>query len=368
MGQTAENRIRALRESRGIAQVALAEAAAVSRQSLSAIEAGRAVPGVDVALRIARSLDARVEDLFGEEAPPALFSAESADTGWTGRVALAPIGGRWVAHPLEGLNAVRSADGKVAHVRRSRVEVELFRSPAEASENVILMGCAPALGLLADRLNGRRGPGRFLWFARSSMQAIEALAHARTHVAGVHLIDERTGEANVPDVRRHMRRRGVVLITLGRWEEGLVTSRENPKRIRSASQLGRRGVRLAAREPGSGARRLLDGELRRAGLPLRLAQEASVRATGHLEVAQSVAHGASDVGVATRDAALAFDLDFIPLAEERYDLAIPRELVTEPGLCRLVDMLASSAFRRDLDSLGYDVRACGERVAELRAA
>lgn len=368
MGQTVENRIRALRETRGISQGALAEAVVISRQSLSAIEAGRAVPGVDVALRIARALDARVEDLFGEEAPQGLVTAEPADTNWTGRVALAHIGGRWVSHPLEGLSSAQAADAKVTRARRSSVEVELFRSPAEASENVILMGCAPALGLLADRLNGRRGPGRFLWFARSSMQAIEALAHSRAHVAGVHLIDEDTGEANVPDVRRHARKRGVVLITLGRWEEGLVTSRENPKRIRAVSQLGRRGLRLAVREPGSGARRLLERELRRAGLPLRLAREAPVQATGHLEVAQSVAHGASDVGVATRDAALAFNLDFTPLAEERYDLAIPRDVLAEPRLCRLMDMLTSSALRRDLASLGYDVRACGERVAELRAA
>lgn len=346
----------------------LADAASLSRQSVGAIEAGRAVPAVDVALRIARALECQVEDLFGMEAPPGGVTTEPADAKWTGRVTLAHVAGRWVSHPLDGLSAGQAADAVITRVNKKGADAELLCTPAEATENVILMGCAPALGLLADRLNGRHGPGRFHWLARSSTQALEALARRQTHVAGVHLIDERTGEANIPDVRKHARKHAVVLITLARWEEGLLTSRDNPKRIRAAAQLGRRGLRLVTREPGSGARRLLDRELRRAGLPASLARKASARATGHLEVAQSVAHGAGDVGVATRDAALAFGLDFIPLAEERYDLAIPRDTLADPRLVRLLDMLTSSALRRDLASLGYDVRACGEQVAELRAA
>lgn len=376
MGQTSTNpgnRVRAQREARELSQVALAEAAGLTRQSIGAIEAGRATPAVDVALRIARALDAQVEELFGVE-PPAVrinvepVGAEPGDLEPGGRVALAQVGGRWVSHPLDGGSIGLSADGLVTRARRQRAEVELLRTAAEAADNVVLMGCAPALGILADRLNGRRGAGRFLWLARSSTRALEALARRQIHLAGVHLVDEATGEANVPDVRRHTRRRAVVLITLARWEAGLVLGRRNPKRIRTAAQLGQSGLRLVIREPGSGARRLLERELLRAGLPLRLLRTAAVQATGHLEVAQSVAHGASDVGVATRDAARAFDLDFIPLAEERYDLAIPREGLTDPRLERLLDLLTTSAFRRDLESLGYDPRPCGERVAELHAA
>jgi molybdate-binding protein len=131
------------------------------------------------------------------------------------------------------------------------------------------------------------------------------------------------------------------------------------------ADLGRKGLRLVIREQGSGARRLLERELRRAGLPLRLLQQ-QIQATGHLEVAQAVAHGACDVGVATRDAALAFGLDFIPLAEERYDLALSTDLLADPRLVRLLDMLTAAAFQRDLSSLGYDPQACGQRVAELR--
>ena len=263
MGQTGSNQVRALREERRLSQGALAEAASLSRQSVSAIETGRAVPAVDVALRLARALDCSVEELFGHGEAAGSLTAEPASPGWSGRVALAHVAGRWVAHPLDGLSAGRAADAVVLRPGARRVELELLRTPADAAESIVLMGCAPALGLLADRLNGRRGPGRFLWLPRSSTQALQALASNYAHVAGVHLVDEDTGEANVPDVRRHARRGAFVVITLARWEAGLLTAPHNPKRIRAAAQLGRKGLRLVSREPGSGARRLLERELAR---------------------------------------------------------------------------------------------------------
>jgi molybdate-binding protein len=235
------------------------------------------------------------------------------------------------------------------------------------------MGCALGLGLLADRLNSRPGPGRFLWLSRSSMDALGALAAQQTHLAGVHLVDPRTGEANVADVRRLTGPSAagggaLVLITLARWEAGLVTAPQNGKGIRSAADLGRRGLRLVVREPGSGARRLLEAELRRAGLPRELASMAPLQATGHLEVAQAVAMGAADAGIATRDAALALGLRFVPLAEERFDLVLSLEALADARLARLFDVLSSGAFQRELACLGYDVRSSGARVTELSAA
>ncbi|MBZ5714229.1 substrate-binding domain-containing protein [Nannocystis pusilla] len=364
------NRVRAAREACGMSQVELAEAANLSRQSVGAIEAGRATPAVDVALRLARALDCRVEDLFAVPTGELRIEAEPASAVPAGRVALAHVGGRWVAYPLTGEAMRLAADAIVARApgRRGPVEVELVRPRVEAQGNLVVMGCAAALGVLADRLSIRAaGAGRCVWLPRSSTQALAALAAEHTHVAGVHLVDGRTGEANVPDVRKHTGA-ALVLITLARWEAGLLLAPGNPRKVRGAGDLGRRGLRLVAREAGSGARRLLERELQRAGLPATLADAAPVRASGHLEVAQAIASGAGEVGVATRDAALAFGLEFVPLAEERYDLAIPRALLADPRVLRFLDAMTSAAFRRELSSLGYDVRGCGDRVAELAAA
>lgn len=371
MGKAQANQVRERRELLGLSQVALAQAASLTRQSIGAIESGRATPAVDVALRLAQALDCQVEALFGSLAPPQLRvePSQPSRSHAVERVALAQLGDRWVSYPLERGEAGRAADAlSDGRESRGKSAVELLRPLAEARENVVLMGCAPALGLLADRLNARPGPGRFLWFSRSSTHALDAMNRRQTHVAGVHLVDGKTGEANIPDVRRHAGQQAVALITLARWEAGFVTASGNPRCIRTAESLGQPGLRLVTREAGAGARRLLERELGAAGLPLRLARSGPVQASGHLEVAQLVAMGAADVGIATQDAALAFGLPFIPLAEERYDLAIPLDALTEPRLLRLLDTLATATFRRELASVGYDTRSSGERVAEIRAA
>jgi molybdate-binding protein len=247
------------------------------------------------------------------------------------------------------------------------VEVETARAHSELADNVVIMGCAAALGLLADRLNSRNGPGRFVWLATSSTRALESLARRETHIAGVHLVDSRSGEANLPDVRRHAGADPVVIITLARWEAGLVAAAGNPKRIHGVTDLARRSLRIVTRETGAGARRLLDREVRAAGLTAKLTGRSLAVASGHLEVAQTVALGAADVGVATCDAAIAFGLHFIPLAEERYDLVVPRAAMDDARIRRLFDVMTAGPMRRELSSLGYDVRACGERVAELSA-
>jgi molybdate-binding protein/DNA-binding XRE family transcriptional regulator len=362
------NRVRNLRESRGLSQIALAQTVGLTRQSIHAIENGKAIPAVDIALRLSTALDCPVEALFGGLETAHSLTVEPVGRHRAGRVALAHISGRWLSYPLDRDGIFRAADAIALRKAGALMEVEPLRRTSEARENLIVIGCAPALGLLADRLNAHAGAGRFLWLARSSATALEALARRQAHLAGIHLVDAKSGEANVPYVRRHVRDRAVVLITLARWEAGIVLASGNPKDIIDVSGLARKGVRLVAREPGSGARMLLERELKRADLPVRIAAEASAHASGHLEVAQAIAMGAADAGIATRDAAMAFELAFVPLAEERYDLVVPRDELDDARVSRWFDAMTAAPFRREISSLGYDAAHAGERVAEIVAA
>jgi len=254
------------------------------------------------------------------------------------------------------------AGGIAAPGRKGRLDVELLAPAGDARGNVIIAGCAPALGLLADRAS--TGAGRTVWLPRSSSTALTMLARNHTHVAGVHLVDQRTKELNLPDVRRLVPRRSVTVITLARWEIGLVVPRGNPQRIRAVADLARPGLRLVAREEGSGARRVLDRALATAGAR----RSRMVLANGHLEVAHAVALGAADTGVATRDAALEYGLELVALDEERYDLVVPTDSLADERVVRVLDTMCSSAFRRDVASVGYDVTSCGVRVSEVGAA
>jgi molybdate-binding protein len=147
-----------------------------------------------------------------------------------------------------------------------------------------------------------------------------------------------------------------------------VLARGNPKHITDVPGLAQKGLRLVTRQVGSGAQILLERELKRTGAPLALARGTAPTASGHLEVAEAVAMGFVDAGIASHDAALVFGLTFVPLAEERFDLVIPRDELDDARIARWFDAMTAAPFRREISALGYDVSRAGERVAEIAAA
>ena len=67
MGDVVRNRVRELREAKGLTQGQLASAARVSRQSVNSIERGKYTPSLPLALRLARIFACRVDELFSLE-------------------------------------------------------------------------------------------------------------------------------------------------------------------------------------------------------------------------------------------------------------------------------------------------------------
>ena len=59
-----KNRVRELRSASGLSQADLGVALGVSRQTINSIETGRYLPSLPLALAIARTFDATVEDIF----------------------------------------------------------------------------------------------------------------------------------------------------------------------------------------------------------------------------------------------------------------------------------------------------------------
>ena len=58
------NNLREIRKSRGLTQQQLSESADVSRKSINAVENGVYIPSTVLALKIAKTLDCPVEELF----------------------------------------------------------------------------------------------------------------------------------------------------------------------------------------------------------------------------------------------------------------------------------------------------------------
>jgi putative molybdopterin biosynthesis protein len=111
---------------------------------------------------------------------------------------------------------------------------------------------------------------------------------------------------------------------------------------------------------------VLDRELARHGISREAVEGYDTRATGHLEVAAAIASGLADAGVASEPAALAYDLAFVPLTEERFDLVVPAAQAGSREVQGLMRALSSPWLLDQLASLpGYSLSQCGERLATL---
>jgi putative molybdopterin biosynthesis protein len=371
------NGLRELRVRAGLQQRELAQRVGVSRQTLSAIESGETVPGTSIALELARVLGCRVEDIFWLTEDETIFDAvlasrdgteEAAGAGT--RMATALVEDHWVAHRLDGDGATGfpvPADGIVATAGKRKsgaVRVRPLRGTEVLRQNLFVAGCDPALGLLGGHLAERFGAGKLHWVEAGSTAALEMLARGEVHLAGLHLFDEGSGDYNVAAVRRYFPGRPMLLLNLAVWELGLVVKSGNPRKIAGVADLARKGVSTIARESGSGSQELLGRLMAEEGVPRKAISIAGV-ARGHAAVALSVAAGAADTGVATRAAAANQGLEFLPLAEARFDLAMSAGAAQDTRLERLRDVLGSARFRRDLGSIaGYGAARTGATVAE----
>jgi putative molybdopterin biosynthesis protein len=418
-----QSQVRVRRVQAGLSQQDLAEQAGLTRQAVSAIEGGKYVPNTVVALRLGRILRCRVEDLFdlpevGEErevevvAPTSGRGAaapygESADarSGANSGAAALPVRaviayarGRWVAHPLSRRRALHEgfacADavlpppnsavetgaigatgvgggigtGGVAAPRTARLWLDAER----LARTAVLMGCDPGLGIVAGhmaRLDKAKDGGRLSWFEEGSSASLAAVAAGTAHLAGIHLRDGETGEFNVPQATRALAATGGVVVAFARWEQGLVVAPGNPKRIKGPADLAREDVRLVNREPGAGSRALLDQLLAGAGIPPGAVQGYDRAVASHFEVACTVASGGADTGIALAAAAETYGLDFIPLAEARFDVAVPADHLEHPAVTLFLEVLQTRALREELRLLpGYNVDEMGTVRTEVPAA
>jgi len=370
------NHLTAHRQKRGLSAAELARRAGIGRQTIYAIESGSYVPNTAVALRLARTLEVSVEDLF------ALPSGATAGPLPTEHVTLLPqqdtpragdpmqlcrVDRRIMASSpspvpwyLPTADAVLLGDFN-APAKAGKGTVQLFHGEYNLANRILVASCDPGISVLARHV--LRAGVELVAAQRNSSQALALLKRGVVHVAGTHLRDEASGESNLPAIHRLFARNSVAVVSLAVWEEGLVLAPGNPKSIRSIADFARRDVTIVNRETGAGSRLLLDTHLDRLGLAGEKVRGYDRNASGHLVAAWQVRTGEADCCISTRAAARGFGLDFIPLASERYDLAIRRQHLDHPPVAALLDTLNRASFRRELEGLGgYDTSSAGRRL------
>jgi molybdate-binding protein/transcriptional regulator with XRE-family HTH domain len=361
-------RLRLARQSRGFSQQQLAGMAGVSRQAVSAVEAGHSDPSLRVALALAHALGVTVEELFGPgKAPPPVAARPVAPLGPAGaRVALAPMGESFVALPLAADTAAHGGflpAGGVAAGADTGAPGRPVRPVGPPRPTLVVAGCDPALPLLETPLARLDPPVGFSWWSCSSGEALRLAGAGLVHAAGAHLRG-RKGEYNTAPAHGQQLRHGAEVIGFAAWREGLVLHPALAGGVTGLADVAKRGLRLVNRVEGSEARHVLDREAARLGIEPQSLPGYRTRATGHLQVASAIAAGLADAGVASEPAAIAYGLTFLPLTAERFDLVVPAGQASSREVQALRKVLSSPWLLTQLATLpGYDSTRCGDHVA-----
>ena len=275
----------------------------------------------------------------------------------------------WVRHHVLALESANLIE--LSEIRTTGKIVEKFyRSKAGAfllQELILPEGDKPAIVFsgshdlaleqiseqIADHLT-------LLTLPVGSLDGLVNLRQGLCQISGAHLLDK-SGEYNAPFVRHLFPDRTMDLVTLAYRTQGLMLAPGNPKGVRSASDLTQTGLRFINRNPGSGTRLWLDRELERLGIPSEQIDGYEHVVNTHTECARAIAEGQADAALGLQASARQYNLDFIPLFEERYDLVLPRE--QEDALSPLLEHIQTAAFRRNLNTLtGYNTAHSGEQI------
>ena len=294
------------------------------------------------------------------------------------RVKLGKVGKIMTATPAgRGAGAVMSlvqADGFLKVPPNSeglgageKVRIELMRDEYEIENTLVFIGSHDnILDVLANLLHRQRPLCRLSSAHVGSMGGIMAIKRGEAHLAGTHLLDENTGEYNISFIKKFLPDVSLQLVNLTYREQGLLVPRGNPLGIKDFTDLARKEVRFINRQRGAGTRLLTDMHLNRLGITPEQVNGYDREEYTHMNVASAIVGNNADTGLAIRAAAVALDLDFIPVAEERYDLVLPKVFLDDPKVAALLNTInKNEEFRRIVAGLGgYDLRDCGRIMYE----
>ncbi|MCX8033978.1 MAG: molybdopterin biosynthesis protein [Thermodesulfovibrio sp.] len=292
------------------------------------------------------------------------------------RVKVGRVGGKYIVTPMGRgaglLMSVVRADGFIVIPRGAEgfsqgteLTVYLWRSKREIDNTVVCIGSHDnTIDVLYNFLR-KRYPDVTLSSAHvGSMGGLVAIKKGEAHMAGTHLLDEVTGEYNIPFINKILPGKRLVLINLVYRIQGLIIKKGNPKNIKSFEDLIREDVVFINRQAGSGTRLLLDKHLRERGISSSLIKGYDKDEYTHMGVASAVLTGRADVGLGIFSSAKALGLDFIPVAEERYDILIPIEFIELPMIKAVLHVIREDEeFKKAVVNLGgYDVRDMGKVI------
>ncbi|HIQ02968.1 MAG TPA: molybdopterin biosynthesis protein [Desulfurococcales archaeon] len=307
--------------------------------------------------------------------------------GAKGRRTIVPVSlirrsDRWIAYPLTitsgSICRLLKCDGYIVIPENtlqleegSSVDVNLY---TEGIVGVDLEFIGSHCFIVERVLDKLRGKYNVRLLNVGSVGGLIAIRNGEADITGIHLLDEETGEYNIPYIEKYGLSNIVVVRGYYR-EQGIIVAKGNPLNIKSFEDIIEKNIRFINRNRGSGTRVLIDLLIADIARRKHLSfNEVTSRINGywieaktHSAVASAIKYGKADAGIGLRVVAEMYNLDFIPIRSEEYDFIIRKDALSKNCVKEFLEILRSDWLRKVIDNTpGYKARSdMGEVVIEL---
>ncbi len=195
-------------------------------------------------------------------------------------------------------------------------------------------------------------------FFDSSFDGLERYQNHEGIATGLHIYDAVSNQWNVPAIAERFSHEPAVLVEWAWRNRGLIVppgARDEFKDITSLSN-----KRFVPRQAEAGSQQLFNHLLATSGMkPDQLDLIPAVR--GETYAAQAVQEGKADAAFGLEALARQYQLDFVPLIKERFDLLVNRHFWFEPPMQKLLSFCTQKTFRTRAAELGgYNISNLGQ--------
>ena len=289
------------------------------------------------------------------------------------RVKLGLINNQYVATPIKRgagtITTLVNADGVIRVPQNveginegEKVEIELLKDISKINNTIISIG---SHDIVMDIINDELIKDSFGKINLSSthvgsFQGLLSIRKGESHISPIHLFDVESETYNIPFINKYIDQ-NVALIKLVKRTQGLIVKKGNPLNIKSIKDLV--NVRYINRQKGSGTRILFDYLIKKNNIEKSDINGYEREEFTHMSLAKAIDNGDADCGLGVYSAAHIFDLDFIPICEEDYDLLLKEDMLESKYIEHLLSTINKESFRKRVDNLGgYNLKNMGEIV------
>ncbi len=289
------------------------------------------------------------------------------------RVKIGSVDNKFIASQLPrgsgSITTLTEADGIIRIPSNSegvqeteKIDAELFKPLIEIEKTIVITGSHDnTLDILSDQIRKDNMDFSISSSHVGSMGGLMAIKKGACHIAGAHLLDPEDGSYNISYIKKYLKGEKIRLVNLVMRDQGLIIPKNNPKNLKGVEDLQRDDISFINRQSGAGTRILLDYKLDKLGIKPDQIKGYTNEEYTHMSVAVDVLSGKADAGLGINAAAIALNLDFIPVITEEYDLVIPERFFNTDKIQVLLETIKSKMFQqRVLDLGGYSTEKTGE--------